>query len=163
VLLLILLVVVEPAGAAFPGKNGKIVFASRHSPGGFDGSNDYEIYTVNSNGTGEPDRLTKNTWNDREPAWSPDTPPLPGGNRIAFTSNRAGDYEIYTMNTNGSGVVRLNNGNGVVGQEPDWHLSGSPLCSPRSADHNHERGRVLKRFVMGLRTMKFLVVLSWVV
>src|SRR5215204_1365308 len=95
-LLLMLLVVVEPAGAAFPGQNGKIAFASKHSPGGFDGV-DYEIYTMNSNGTGVV-RLTNNTAHDREPAWSPDAPPLPGGNKIAFTSDRDGDYEIYTMN-----------------------------------------------------------------
>ena len=94
VLLLTLLVGVEPAGAAFPGQNGEIVFASKHYPGGVDG----EIYTINSNGTGDPVRLTNNTVKDSYPAWSPDAP-LPGGNQIAFSSDRDGNPgDIYTMN-----------------------------------------------------------------
>jgi Tol biopolymer transport system component len=38
---------------------------------------------------------------DDSPAWSPD------GNRIAFRSNRDGNLDIYTMNTDGSQVVQL--------------------------------------------------------
>ena len=36
------------------------------------------------------------------------------GTKIAFTSDRDGDIEIYVMNADGSGVVRLTN---VAGQE----------------------------------------------
>ena len=35
---------------------------------------------------------------DYWPAWSPD------GKRIAFTSNRDGNYEIYVMNADGTGL-----------------------------------------------------------
>ena len=37
-------------------------------------------------------RLTRSPGLDVRPAWSPD------GSRIAFTSNRDGNYEIYVMN-----------------------------------------------------------------
>jgi len=37
-------------------------------------------------------------------SWSPD------GKKIALASNRNGTYEIYTMNTNGSGVTQLTHG-----------------------------------------------------
>jgi TolB protein len=46
----------------------------------------------------------------------------PGDNgRIAFVSDRDGNYEIYTMNPDGSGVVRLTND-----PADDWNPSWSP-------------------------------------
>lgn len=61
--------------------------------------------------------------NDEEPAWSPD------GSMIAFTSDREnenGDFllEIYTMNTDGSGLTRITN----PGPEPESNRS--PAWSP---------------------------------
>jgi Tol biopolymer transport system component len=56
-----------PAGgaqAAFPGTNGKIAFASN-------ADGDYEIYTVNPDGSGL-DQLTTSPSDDTNPAWSPD-------------------------------------------------------------------------------------------
>jgi hypothetical protein len=116
-LLLMLLVVVEPAGAAFPGKNGKIAFVHHYTVGGV--FTNYEIYTMNANGTGL-DRLTNNTANDREPAWSPD------GNKITFVSDRdLTDYEIYTMNSNGTALAPLTN-NTQDDFQPDWQPLGPP-------------------------------------
>ncbi len=46
-------------------------------------------------------RLTDNDAADGVPAWSPD------GQRIAFESDRDGDFDIYVMNADGSGVTRL--------------------------------------------------------
>ena len=60
-MLTMLLVVDEPAGAAFPGQNGKIAFDSTR-----DGGNE-EIYTMSPNGQGV-DRLTNNPASDGEPA-----------------------------------------------------------------------------------------------
>ncbi|MCA1848953.1 MAG: hypothetical protein LC704_08225, partial [Actinobacteria bacterium] len=48
---------------------------------------------MNADGS-EPKRLTKNAAGDGSPAWSPD------GTKIAFTSNRGGDNEIYVMKAN---------------------------------------------------------------
>jgi len=55
---------------------------------------------MNADG-GAPTRLTKNTAVDQSPAWSRD------GRRIAFTSDRDGNREIYVMNADGSGQTRL--------------------------------------------------------
>lgn len=87
-----LLAAAEPAGAAFPGTNGKVVFVSER-----DGNE--EIYTRNVDGTVR--RLTNNPARDFEPAFSPD------GGRITFTSTRDGNEEIYVMTDVGSGLRRL--------------------------------------------------------
>jgi TolB protein len=40
----------------------------------------------------------------------------PGPERIAFSSNRDGNYEVYIMNADGSGQTNLTNNPG----EDDW-------------------------------------------
>src|SRR5882724_5207201 len=55
---------------------------------------------MNADSTGAT-RLTSNPTLDDRPAWSPD------GIKIAFQSNRADHTEIYMMDANGSGVIRL--------------------------------------------------------
>lgn len=59
-----------------------------------------DIYVMRADGTGAV-RLTDDPSNNSDPAWSPD------GTRIAFDSNRDGDYELYVMNVDGTGVTRL--------------------------------------------------------
>jgi Tol biopolymer transport system component len=101
-MLLIMVALVEPAEAAFPGQNGKIVFTSHR-----DGNP--EIYTMNI-----LNRLTRSSAGDHAPAWSPD------GNRIVFTSNRDGNDEIYAMNSDGSGSVDRLTNNVAIDYGPDW-------------------------------------------
>jgi Tol biopolymer transport system component len=61
-------------------------------------------------------RLTNNNASDGSPRWSPD------GERIAFTSDRDGNTEIYVMNADdGSGQTRLTE---------DFQFDGSPRWSP---------------------------------
>ena len=61
-------------------------------------------------------RLTRNKAEDWFPAWSPD------GKRIAFSSNREGNHEIYVMNADGSDQKRLTNNNAE-----DW----GPVWMPK--------------------------------
>jgi hypothetical protein len=112
---------VEPAGATFPGKNGKIAFWSSR-----DGN--AEIYTMNPNGQGI-DRLTNNSAGDVDPNWSP------GGGKIAFVSNRDNDTDIYTMNANGQGVDNLTKNPGLD-EWPAWSPDGKKIAfhSERSGD-----------------------------
>ena len=53
-----------------------------------------EIFIMNSDGT-EPKRLTNNSFFDGYPCWSPD------GRTILFSSNRQGNYKLFTIDIEG--------------------------------------------------------------
>jgi TolB protein len=57
---------------------------------------------MNADGTAQQ-RLTYNNARDMEPAWSATRP------KIAFTSHRDGNAEIYTMNPDGTDQMNLTN------------------------------------------------------
>jgi len=82
---------------------------------------DNQIYLVNSNGTGLV-RLTdtKPGVSNIDPAWSPD------GKRIAFASNRDGEFEIYVMNADGSNPVRRTNA--PINEAPAWSPDGKKIA-----------------------------------
>ncbi len=81
-----------------------------------------EIYVMDADGT-DLVRLTTDAWVQIAPvtevaslAWSPD------GTRIAFITNRIGARQIFVMNADGTGLVRLTDhlvGNGAPAWSPD--------------------------------------------
>jgi len=95
----------QQASAAFhvvctatPGKSYRIAFMTNADPTG--STNSYDISVMNNDGS--VTLLTKgNGFYDAFPVWSPD------GQKIAFTSNRDGPLNIYVMNQDGTGGVRL--------------------------------------------------------
>jgi len=50
---------------------------------------------------GTTTRLTNSASMDVQPSWSPD------GSKIAFSSDRTGSFQIYTMNANGGSQLRI--------------------------------------------------------
>ena len=110
---LVVVIYAQSAEATFPGKPGKIAFA------GFDGQ-DYEIYTINSNG-GSKKQLTDNSTNDLEPAYSPN------GKRIAYEGTEGGDSEIYTINSGGGGKKQLTD-NSSSDRFPYYSPSGKKIA-----------------------------------
>jgi dipeptidyl aminopeptidase/acylaminoacyl peptidase len=107
-----------PAQAAFPGANGKIALD------GYDGS-DYEIYTINPDGTGEA-QLTNNSARDSEPAWSAD------GKKILFSSNRTGTDAIWVMNADGSGQTQVTSPSVGGDSSPGWSPDGQSITFART-------------------------------
>lgn len=75
--------------------------------------------------------LSRNPKFDRQPRWSPD------GSKIAFASNRDGNYEIYTMNEGGSDLWNLTT-NAAVDAEPDWSPDGIRIVFTSTRDGNLE-------------------------
>ena len=83
-------------------KDDVIAFTSnRHDPDAPADAQNQEIYVINADGAGGPERLTFQSGSDANPAWSPK------GDKIAFESNRSGRPEIWVMNADGSDPFRL--------------------------------------------------------
>ncbi len=85
-----------------------------------DRDGNYEIYTMNADGTGQT-RVSNNGANDTLPDWSPH------GDRIVFGSNRDGNYEIYMMYANGTGQTRLT-ANAAYDSSPAWSPDGLKIA-----------------------------------
>ena len=62
-------------------------------------------------------RLTDGPWSDIDPAFSPD------GNRLAFASNRSGNWELYMMDFSSGEVTRLTDTPAYEGS-PSWSPDG---------------------------------------
>jgi Tol biopolymer transport system component len=106
------------AQAAFPGENGRIaVMADRDD----DGVDELDIWTFGPNGQNPRNLTADSVADDVVPKWSPD------GHWLAFASNRTsrtnrgGDFELYVMRADGSGLRQL-----TFNQVPDFTGGWSP-------------------------------------
>jgi TolB protein len=81
----------------------------------------------------DPNRITSNISGDsaRDPAWSSD------GAKIAFTTTRDGNPEIYVMNADGSVQIRLTN-NEAFDYAPAWSPDGRRISFTSHRDGNGE-------------------------
>jgi Tol biopolymer transport system component len=85
-------------GAVWSPEGDKIVF-----------SKDSNLWTMNPDGSQQVN-VTNDSAFETSPFWSPDAA------KIAFSSNRDGDYDVYVMNRDGTGVTQVTNmaGNDIV-------------------------------------------------
>jgi hypothetical protein len=115
VLLSSIVLAVPPADATFPGANGKIAFYSVRT-------GRFEVYVVNSDGTGET-QLTTTAFprGSHSPTWSPD------GAHIAYTSSQSGPFDVWVMNPDGTGKTNLTAGLGGDQLMPAWSPDGSKI------------------------------------
>lgn len=108
----------------------RLVFASS-----MDGTTDIYTASISINGgiiqLGLPNRLTQDASWDMSPKWSPN------GDVILFSSQRFGDSDIFTMNSDGTDVRRL-----TVAPEadvyPNWSPDGSQIVFTSIRDGNAE-------------------------
>jgi TolB protein len=79
-----------------------------------------DLFVARNDGTNRR-RLTNDPARDRGPSWAP------GGRKIAFFSDRTGSYEIWTINSDGTGLTQVTNTPGANRSLPMWSPDGSRL------------------------------------
>jgi Tol biopolymer transport system component len=104
-----------------------------------DGSTDSEIWVMNADGSGRK-LLTRNSFPDSQPSWSP------SGNKIAFVSARTGDTNrnIYVMDaspaTKDAAVNLTPNTTNPLYQghddNPDWSPNGKKIAYVHTYESN---------------------------
>ncbi len=85
---------------------------------------------MNFDGTGVTN-LSRDAAADFDPTWSPD------GVRLAFTTDRDGNFEIYTTNVDGTGTANLTSSPALEG-EAAWSPDGSRISFYSDRDSNFE-------------------------
>jgi Tol biopolymer transport system component len=114
-----------PAGATFPGTDGRIAFAGN-------GTGDLDIWTINPDGSGAANvtAAARAPGFDLEPDWSPD------GTKIAFRAGMTAAGEIYTMDADGTGLTQLTS-NSFKDYSPAWSPDGSTIAFSSNRNDPH--------------------------
>ncbi len=110
----------NPAGAGqFPGTNGKIAYAKN-----LDSCDCSNIWVINADGSGD----TQLTFGVSGSNGSFGVSGSPDGTRIAFTSDRDGNYDVYVMGADGSGQTRVTTTADGESFSPAWQAG--PVVPP---------------------------------
>jgi Tol biopolymer transport system component len=92
-----------------------VVFSSQ-------GETQEDLIIIRSDGTGPPRRLTDDIHRDRGPHFSPD------GKQVAFYSDRVGKFEMWMINTDGSGLRQITQSTRQAVYNPAWSPDGTRLA-----------------------------------
>jgi TolB protein len=108
----------------------------------------YVIYKAKADGTGAVPLFPPNARPGTETGYNAEATVSRDGKKIIFTSTRDGDLELYTMNTDGTGLKRLTNRPGYDGGaffSPDGKRIVWRAWSPQTPAELEEYRSLLKR------------------
>jgi Tol biopolymer transport system component len=91
----------------------------------------FQIFVMNADGSGVTQITPDDTLANIMPAWSP------LAHRIAFSSQRDGNYEIYVMDPDGQNPLRLTN-NAAEDAQAAWSPDGLLIAFVSARDGNSE-------------------------
>jgi Tol biopolymer transport system component len=122
------------AASPLPAVSGTLAFMSdRRGPDNPDGRN--HIFTLDLQ-SGRVTQLTSGrNHHDQHPKWSPD------GRRISFVSSRAGNFDLYVMDADGTNVTRLTD-HPANDFDPIWMPDGQSLIFSSERDSRSDLYRV---------------------
>ncbi len=86
------------------------------------------------------------------PLTQPQTPPLKANGKIAFTSDRDGNSEIYSVNPDGTGTLRLTFDPGAD-DYPAWSPDGSKIAYLSLDQSGHYAIKITSASGVGQRTV----------
>ena len=115
----------------------RLAFVSNRDPDEVDACDIYVMDAADVDGDGFGDNLTRITFDNVfecdlvSPSWSPT------GERIAFTSTRSGDYEVWVMDSDGSNLVNVTDFPGFD-FDAGWSPDGTQITFVSGRDGDNE-------------------------
>jgi Tol biopolymer transport system component len=109
-----------PSTPLIPEPTGKIVYVVEG-----------EIWRMNADGSGQTQLTNVAEMSNIEPSISPD------GTRIAFSTNRDGNWEVYVMDVDGSNLRNITN-HPSLDNNPRWSWDGTKIVFRSERDGNAE-------------------------
>src|SRR4051794_23120284 len=124
--LMLALLMAAPARATFPGKNGRIVFASNRT-------GEWQLHSIKPDGSNirQITRLTPPEPGSPGNAFLPDV--SPDGRRIVFSHEADGDVDLYVINVDGTGLTRLTDDPGRFDGAAHWSPDGQRIVFARQS------------------------------
>jgi len=108
----------------------------------------WDLYTIHPDGSNLT-QLTSTPWNEIHPSWSPD------GRKLAFSSDKEGNYDIYVLNYSIAPVLSYK-----IYDDPDVDWEVMNITTPKGVESGdtidiYKSGELIAKFDAGMRYIMF--------